>query len=63
MRIYFARHGESQANVLHEISNRELRHKLAARDASRRELWPGGCEGFPSRISIPARYCVRSKPV
>jgi broad specificity phosphatase PhoE len=28
MRIYFVRHGESQANILHEISNRGLRHGL-----------------------------------
>jgi broad specificity phosphatase PhoE len=28
MRIYFARHGESQANLLHEISNRGLKHGL-----------------------------------
>jgi broad specificity phosphatase PhoE len=28
MRICFARHGESQANLLHEISNRGLRHGL-----------------------------------
>src|SRR5512136_2404131 len=28
MRIYFARHGESLANLLHEISNRGLRHGL-----------------------------------
>jgi len=28
MKVYFARHGESQANVLHEISNRGLRHGL-----------------------------------
>jgi broad specificity phosphatase PhoE len=28
MRIYFARHGESQANVLHEVSNRGTRHPL-----------------------------------
>lgn len=28
MRIFFARHGESQANILHEISNRGLRHPL-----------------------------------
>ena len=31
MRIYFCRHGESQANVLREISNRGLRHGLTAR--------------------------------
>lgn len=28
MKIFFARHGESQANILHEISNRRLRHPL-----------------------------------
>ena len=28
MRIYFARHGESQANTAHEISNRGLKHPL-----------------------------------
>jgi broad specificity phosphatase PhoE len=28
MRIIFARHGESQANLLHEISNRGLKHPL-----------------------------------
>ena len=28
MRIYFARHGESQTNLIHQISNRGLRHGL-----------------------------------
>jgi broad specificity phosphatase PhoE len=28
MKIFFARHGESRANVLHEISNRGLKHPL-----------------------------------
>ena len=28
MKIYFARHGESQANLLHMISNRSLPHGL-----------------------------------
>jgi broad specificity phosphatase PhoE len=28
LRIHFARHGESQANLLHEISNRGLKHGL-----------------------------------
>jgi broad specificity phosphatase PhoE len=31
VRIFFARHGESQANILHEISNRGLRHPLTAK--------------------------------
>lgn len=28
MKIFFARHGESQANILHEISNRRFKHPL-----------------------------------
>lgn len=28
MKLFFARHGESQANLLHEISNRGLKHPL-----------------------------------
>ncbi len=31
MRIYFVRHGESQANLLHEISNRGTKHGLTSR--------------------------------
>ena len=31
MKIYFARHGESQANLLHQISNRGLVHGLTQR--------------------------------
>ena len=31
MKIYFARHGESQANLLHIISNRDLPHELTER--------------------------------
>ena len=30
MRIYFSRHGESQANLLHEVSNIGLKHPLTA---------------------------------
>src|SRR5215510_3422657 len=28
MKIYFARHGESEANLLHEFSNRGVKHGL-----------------------------------
>jgi 2,3-bisphosphoglycerate-dependent phosphoglycerate mutase len=31
MILYFVRHGESEANVLHEVSNRGLRHPLTER--------------------------------
>jgi len=36
MRIYFIRHGESEANVLREISNRGLKHPLT--DLGRRQV-------------------------
>ena len=31
MKIFFARHGESQANLLHMISNRDLPHRLTSK--------------------------------
>jgi broad specificity phosphatase PhoE len=31
MKIFFARHGESQANILHKISNRGLKHPLTSK--------------------------------
>lgn len=37
MRIYFVRHGESKANVLHQISNRGLRHGLTAKGRQQAE--------------------------
>lgn len=49
MKIFFVRHGESQANTLHEISNRGLRHGLTekgreqalalARKLERESIW------------------------
>ena len=37
MRIYFARHGESQANLLHTISNRQLPHRLTQKGREQAE--------------------------
>ncbi len=37
MRIYLIRHGESQANLLHEISNRGLRHGLTPKGREQAE--------------------------
>jgi broad specificity phosphatase PhoE len=31
MRLYFVRHGESEANVLREVSNRDFKHPLTAK--------------------------------
>jgi 2,3-bisphosphoglycerate-dependent phosphoglycerate mutase len=37
MRIYFARHGESEANLLHVFSNRGVKHGLTARGREQAE--------------------------
>ncbi|MGC1375845.1 MAG: histidine phosphatase family protein [Anaerolineales bacterium] len=47
MRIYFARHGESQANRLHEISNRGLRHGLTRKGRQQAEALAGRLQGIP----------------
>ena len=47
MRIYFARHGESQANLLHEISNRGLRHGLTSKGRGQAEDLARRLEGIP----------------
>jgi len=38
MKILFARHGESQANLLHEISNRGLKHPLTQKGREQASL-------------------------
>ncbi len=45
MRIYFARHGESQANLRHEISNRGLRHGLTSNGCAQAQALTAGLEG------------------
>ena len=47
MRIYFTRHGESQANLLHEISNRGLRHGLTARGHEQAEALAQRLQAHP----------------
>lgn len=49
MRIYFARHGESQANLLHEISNRGLRHGLTRRGREQAEALAQQLQGVQIR--------------
>ncbi len=47
MRIYFTRHGESQANLLHEISNRGLRHGLTRQGREQAEALARRLKGRP----------------
>ena len=42
MRIYFARHGESEANLLHVFSNRGVKHGLTARGRAQAETLAAG---------------------
>jgi len=47
MRIYFARHGESQANLLHEISNRGLQHGLTQQGRQQALTLAQHLQGWP----------------
>jgi broad specificity phosphatase PhoE len=47
MRIYFSRHGESQANLLHEISNQGLRHGLTGKGRQQVAALAQRLEGRP----------------
>ncbi|MBN1873488.1 MAG: histidine phosphatase family protein [Anaerolineae bacterium] len=56
MRIYFARHGESQANLLHEISNRGLRYGLTRRGREQAVALAYRLQNLPI-------MCIYSSPV
>lgn len=47
MRIYFTRHGESQANLLREISNRGLRHGLTRKGREQAVALAERLQNFP----------------
>lgn len=49
MRIYFVRHGESQANLLQEVSNRGLRHPLTAEGRRQAQALAGRLAGLAAR--------------
>jgi broad specificity phosphatase PhoE len=47
MKIYFSRHGESQANIVHEISNRGLKHGLTRKGRAHAEDLARRLAGLP----------------
>lgn len=47
MRIYFTRHGESEANLLREHSNRGFRHPLTAKGQAQAEALAQKLAGIP----------------
>lgn len=56
MRLYFVRHGESQANLLHEIANRGLRHGLTRKGREQ-------AEALAQRLSGLSLTRIYSSPV
>ncbi len=47
MKIYFVRHGESEANLLHEFSNRGFKHGLTARGIQQADELARNLQGIP----------------
>jgi probable phosphoglycerate mutase len=56
MRLYFTRHGESQANLLHEISNRGLRHGLTRKGREQ-------ANALAARLQSKSNARIYSSPV
>ncbi len=62
MRIYFARHGESQANLLHEISNWGLQHGLTLKGREQAAALAQRLQPYPitSIYSSPLLRCIET---
>lgn len=65
MRLYFVRHGESEANVLRIISNRGLRHGLTEKGRAQAEALAGCLAEFPivSLFSSPVPRAVETAEI
>ncbi len=65
MKIYFVRHGESQANVLREVSNRGLRHGLTRKGREQAVALAHKLQGLPiTRIySSPVLRAIESSVI
>lgn len=65
MRIYFTRHGESEANVLHIISNRDLDHGLITQGQQQAENLAKYLHQFPIThiITSPVRRAVQTSTI
>jgi broad specificity phosphatase PhoE len=47
MKLYVTRHGESEANILHIISNRDLPHPLTKKGSLQAACWRKNCMENP----------------
>ena len=52
MRIYFARHGESEANILQEFSNRGRKHGLTEKGKRQAERLADNLKSVPFRANM-----------
>lgn len=53
MRLYFVRHGESEANLLHEFSNRGIKHGLTDRGRQQAQVLAQSLQSVP----VAAIFC------
>ncbi|MBK9055673.1 MAG: histidine phosphatase family protein [Chloroflexi bacterium] len=64
MRFYFVRHGESEANILHEMSNRGWKHGLTEKGREQAAALAYNLHSLDSLKHTkfcPARSCGRYK--
>ncbi len=62
MKLYFARHGESEANLLQEFSNRGFKHGLTARGIEQAQQLAGNLRGarLTRAFSSPLQRAVQT---
>ena len=65
MKLYFVRHGESEANILHEISNRGWKHGLTekGREQSRQLAQNLSASGISKIFTSPLRRAVETAQI
>ena len=65
MKLYFVRHGESEANLLHEFSNSGFRHPLTERGTAQARALAGTLAGLPVEqiYSSPVMRAVQTAQI
>ena len=65
MKLYFVRHGESEANLLHEFSNRGFKHGLTERGFQQAEQLGQNLDKIPFKIiySSPLKRAVQTAEI
>lgn len=65
MKLYFVRHGESEANLLHEFSNRGFKHGLTERGIQQAKTLARNLHGVPLSIiyTSPLKRAVQTAEI